>query len=127
MADMDLSGGYGAGGAIQGLQDILKQRYLAAQPAQQGGLPQQELTERNRSNLAHEAIQQQQLAENAATREADRQERIRNHQEVEAIRRTQSGERVANDLPGGSFLSQTDPSVGLLQTTGYGSLLTPTP
>lgn len=124
---MDIGGGFGAGGAVQGLQELLKQRFLQAQQNQQANQFQQTLAEQNRKNVADEGLRQQAIQEQAAWRQMQADELKRNHEDVANIRRGAEADALGNAIPPNTFIPQNDPAVGILQTGGRGSLLTAQP
>lgn len=95
---IDLGGGFGAGGAVEGLQALLQQRQLAAQ-----------LAESVRSHQADEAIRQQQLEEQTKFREMQQQG-------LQQDRAVNEGARLAGTLsPGDSLLNQPNTVNRLVQ------------
>lgn len=113
---MDIGGGFGAAGAVQGLQQLLAQRFAERQQA-----------ERERAALADEANRRQQLEEQMQWRQMQQKELERSHQESENIRRGQEANALGDQIPANAFLAKTDPAVGILQTGGRGALLNEQP
>jgi hypothetical protein len=111
---LDLGGGYGAEGAVQGLQQLIAQRQAMRAYADQ---QQQQQTDN--------AFKQQQLAQQDALTRASIDERAQAAHGTQAERLQAQGLHLADTIPPGTILGMQDPAVGTLQTTGYGSLVPP--
>src|ERR1051326_1158617 len=109
---IDLGGGFGAGGATFGLQQLLAQRTL-----------QRQLQAQEQQRALDNAFREKQFASNEELKHAQLAGLMQDRQAREQDRQTGLANALADQLPGGATLSPTDPAVGMLRTGGRGSLL----
>lgn len=112
MSGMDLGGAFGAGGAVDGLQQLLAQRQAERVFQAEQAFKQQQL-----------ALEQQRLANETETKRATLAAMQEDRQAQADQRRGAAANTLGDQLPGGTFLPKTDPAVGILETGGRGSLL----
>src|ERR1043166_8664740 len=109
---IDLGGGFGAGGATFGLQQLLAQRTL-----------QRKMQQDEQQRAIDNAYREKQFQSNEELKRAQLDALIQNRQALESDRQAGLANTLADQLPGGATLSPTDPAAGMLRTGGRGSLL----
>jgi hypothetical protein len=117
---MDLGGGFGAGGAVAGLQQLIAQRFLQRR---QDELVKQQGVEnefKNRALQQADDLKRAQIAE-VAQAAKDRTEVLKG---ATADRQMGLAHTLGDQIPAGATMGLNDPAVGLMQQGGLGSLLT---
>lgn len=113
MAGIDLGGGYGAGGAVQGLQDLIKQRFLVRQQSEQ-----------ERAARASEDLRQQQINNEADIKRQMELDRQQHDRELGQTREENAVTRQVALMPRGTLVTQ--PQYNRLNQYGYGPLFSET-
>jgi len=118
---MDLGAGFGAQGAVNGLQQLLARRQMMR--AYQDAQNQQANTNqyRDRALAQQDELKRAQIAEMADASK----ERALTAQGIQQDRRIGTANALGDQIPADTFIQKSDPAVGMLQTGGRGSLLPP--
>lgn len=120
MAGMDLGGGYGAGGAVLGLQELLAQRTAARQYQDRQQQQQWENNYKQQQLAQADELKRAQLEQMAQASK----DRTLSAQGQEQDRRIGLASSLSDQIPPQTLLAPSDPAVGLMQQGGRGSLLT---
>lgn len=116
---MDIGAGFGAGGAVQGLQQLLAQRQMMRAYADQQQQLQTENAFKQQQLQQQDELKRAQIAEMASASK----DRLAASQGAQSDRQVGLANALGDQLPAGTFLQPNDPAVGMLKTGGRGSLL----